>query len=136
MEVDIGGWLSIFYQFGSTCSGASFCPANHPLAPTFTPRWVHPIRFAYYDMIYLHHCTRVDESRTTSRSFSPSNDRSLFFLASVKGRTRQFKKKILLMKITLRVAAKKKYSYYTQTIIKNLISSYWNINVNFQNQRN
>lgn len=79
MKVDIGGWLSIFYQFGSTCSGAGFCPANHPLAPAFTPRWVHPIRFAYYDTIYLHHCTRVDESRPTSRSFSPSIN---FFISS------------------------------------------------------
>lgn len=88
MEVDIGGWLSIFYQFGSTCSGAGFCPANHPLAPAFTPRWVHPIRFAYYGTIYLHHCTRVDESRTTSRSVSPSYDRSLFFRVSWKGSKR------------------------------------------------
>lgn len=28
--VDIGGWLSIFYQFGSICSGVGFCAANHP----------------------------------------------------------------------------------------------------------
>lgn len=74
MEVDIGGWLSIFYQFGSTCSGASFCPANHPLATAFTPRRLHPIRFAYYATIYLSLRSLIPHrtpSRPTSPFFSP-----------------------------------------------------------------
>ena len=79
MEVDIGGWLSIFYQFGSTCSGASFCPANHPLATAFTPRRLHPIRFAYYATIYLstilHHLTSLTPRRL---SFHPSEKKKEF----------------------------------------------------------
>lgn len=118
MEVDIGGWLSIFYQFGSTCSGAGFCPANHPLAPAFTPRWVHPIRFAYYDTIYLHHCTRVDESRPTSRSFSPSHNQ--FFLFHRRDGDRDdFKNNFFNNGVTLRVNRE-----YFQIIVENFITSY------------
>lgn len=43
LEVDIGGWLSIFYQFGSTCNGSSFCPTNHPLGLVLPSLFAHSL---------------------------------------------------------------------------------------------
>jgi len=62
--------LAVDYQFSTNLAplvaAPAFVPANHPLAPAFTPRCVHPIRFAYYDAIYLRAIVRA--SRRISRN--------------------------------------------------------------------